>query len=208
MRHRILTVILLLAMAGGAIAQERDIQTIRPSKHSPYHNDIVLTGGIKSLYGLLFINGGGEYYRGPRSYTTSTDWYGSYGVQYHHNFKWWIQYGVKATAEFSRNYRYSKNWSSIDGHRNDSVWELMPSVRFTYLNRKWVRLYSGLDMGVAIQYSDDKLYEPGHTGKYLESHFAFNMTPIGINVGKKVYGMFEFNIGAASFIKFGIGYRL
>lgn len=206
MRHRILTIILLLAMAGGAIAQERDIQTIKPSRHSPYHNDITLTGGLVSLYGAFMIHDG--FVAMPPPYMTSVRYCGNYGVQYHHNFKWWFQYGVKATAEFGNVFRYAEDRTAMTGYTNESMWTLMPSIRFTYLNRNWVRLYSGLDMGVAIQYSDDKLYEPGHTGKYLESHFAFNMTPIGINVGKKVYGMFEFNIGAASFIKFGIGYRL
>lgn len=208
MKHRILTVILLLAFASGVVAQEPPvIQANAPrSIHSPLVNDIAITAGASSLYGWLYINIRGDRYM-SYPYRTSISRYGNYGIQYHRNFKWWLQYGVKSTVEIGQFYRYNDNGLSIAGYRNNLIWTLMPSIRFTYINRDWVRLYSGMDVGVAIAYSHDNLYAPGHKGSTIHDEFAINFTPIGVNVGRKLYGMFEFNLGATSFVRFGLGYR-
>jgi hypothetical protein len=81
----------------------------------------------------------------------------------------------------------------------------MPSVRFTYLNRPWVRLYSGVDVGVGYFIDNkDNVSESTRSGNFF---FAFNVTPIGVNVGKKFYGMFETNFGFDSVFKVGLGAR-
>ena len=87
----------------------------------------------------------------------------------------------------------------------------MPSVHFTYLNRPWVRLYSGLDVGCAYFWSgstSDNAKEDGNDGKKDNNFaFAFNVTAFGVNVGKKFYGLFELNAGYDAIVKVGIGAR-
>ena len=80
----------------------------------------------------------------------------------------------------------------------------MPSVRFTYLNRPWVRLYSSVDVGVGFFLSSTGGSDGESGNKAL---FAFNITPIGVSVGKKFYGLFELNAGYDAIVKVGIGAR-
>ena len=80
----------------------------------------------------------------------------------------------------------------------------MPSVRFTYLNRPWVRLYSSVDVGVGFFLSSTGGSDGESRNKAL---FAFNVTPIGVSVGKKFYGLFELNAGYDAIVKVGIGAR-
>ena len=93
---------------------------------------------------------------------------------------------------------------------NYALVSLMPSVRFTYLNRPWVRLYSGVDVGCAYLFSGTTYYdsktgsEKGENNNFL---FAFNITAFGVNVGKKFYGLFELNAGYDAIVKVGIGAR-
>ena len=87
----------------------------------------------------------------------------------------------------------------------------MPSVRFNYLNRPWVRLYSGLDLGVGYLFSGSssrsKDGEEESGSKNNNFIFAFNVTAFGVNVGKKFYGLFELNAGYDAIVKVGIGAR-
>ena len=52
---------------------------------------------------------------------------------------------------------------------------ILPSARFTWMNREWVRLYSGLGTGLLFAFDN----AGGHA-------FApvFNLNPIGVQVGK------------------------
>ena len=138
--------------------------------------------------------------------------YGLYGVHYYYQVKSWCQIGVKVTAEFARTRHFADTTCAVvisDDHY--ALVSFMPSVRFTYLNRPWVRLYSGVDVGCAYLWTGTKTYdnksgksEYGSGNNFL---FAFNATLFGVNVGKKFYGLFELNAGYDAMVKIGIGAR-
>lgn len=53
---------------------------------------------------------------------------------------------------------------------------IMPTVRFTYLNREWINLYSGVGVGLWI-YTNNQ--------PQLYCGFAVNATLLGLSIGKK-----------------------
>ena len=79
----------------------------------------------------------------------------------------------------------------------------MPSVRFIYLNKPVVKLYAGIDIGINVMWDGKKAGE----NAYHQCLFAFDITPVGLMVGKKWYGLLEANIGVDALLKIGVGYR-
>lgn len=80
---------------------------------------------------------------------------------------------------------------------------LMPIVRFGWLNRSIVQLYSGV--GVAAMLA---IYEPTLHGR-TESRWGvgFDVTFIGITVGREWFGYLDIGAGCRGTISAGIGYR-
>lgn len=173
--------------------------------HSDLYNEIGVNAGPFSFAGAFGIGTIGFFSALGSAFShqpVEMDLYGHYGIHYYYQVKPWCQVGIKTTVEGARNTRFSDTLhtsvSSIDRYLLISV---MPSVRFTYLNRPWVRLYSGVDLGLGIFGTEGK---DSSSGDFL---FAFNVTAFGINVGKKFFGQFELNAGFDSFVKVGIGAR-
>jgi hypothetical protein len=183
--------------------------------HSDLYHEIGVDAGPCSLVGG-FINGTIGFWSGLGGALShrpiEMKWYGNYGLHYYYQVKPWCQVGVKATVECAKTTQYTDTFrTTISSVNHDVLVALMPSVHFTYLNRPWVRLYSGLDVGCAYFWSgptSDNGKEDENDSKMDNNFaFAFNVTAFGVNVGKKFYGLFELNAGYDSFIKVGIGAR-
>ena len=182
-------------------------------EHSDLHHEIGVTAGPISLTGSVIYGTigfwsamGGSISHKP----IEMQLYGEYGLHYYYQITPWCQIGAKTLAECAKLTHYSDTLrttiTSIDRY---AILSFMPSARFTYLNRPWVRLYSGVDMGFAYFWSGTTSYERGKATSDKNNNFLFaiNATLFGVNVGKKFYGMFELNAGYDSMITFGIGAR-
>ncbi|MBP5319075.1 MAG: hypothetical protein J6Y77_06710 [Paludibacteraceae bacterium] len=123
--------------------------------------------------------------------------YGNYGVGYAHEFLPWLSVTGKCLYEGYDNLIYTdKEKTELERKYLTSVVTLMPGVRFTYLNRKYVRLYSSVDLGATYMTDTDP--------KWI---FAFNVTPIGVQAGNRVYGLAECNLGCDAIFKVGLGVK-
>ncbi|MBR1631831.1 MAG: hypothetical protein IJ680_08235 [Paludibacteraceae bacterium] len=135
--------------------------------------------------------------------TFDNTFHGQYTLQYMHRFKPWFAFGGKATYEGYGIRNYTDKSKTVR-NGSSSIWfsTLMPTVRFSYVNRPVVTLYSGLDMGILFagmqDIDDNRIFGVLPAG---------NITLMGIHVGRKVYGMGELNFGFDAYAKIGIGYR-
>lgn len=203
MRKTIIAILCVITLTSNSFAQHR---------HSDQYNEIGITGGPISAMGSLIYGSIGFWnaFGSALSHTaTDLDLFGEYGLHYYYQVKPWCQVGLKASFEAARLTHYTDTLSvTIKDQSKMAFITLMPSVRFTYLNRPWVRLYSGVDVGCSYYLNKDV----NHLTKADEDKdnnflFAFNVTAFGVNVGKKFFGMFEANFGYDSFLKAGIGVR-
>lgn len=78
---------------------------------------------------------------------------------------------------------------------------ILPSVRFSYLNKKYVTLYSGISTGLLIN------IDPANGEKNVYIHPAMQLTAFGVSTGRKFFGYTEIGWGYKGFITAGIGYR-
>ena len=211
MKKRILTLALLLLCCCQILPAQK---TNGNKPHSDLHNEIGINAGPFSLVGSFTYGTigfwsalGGSLSHKP----VDMNLCGNYSIHYYYQVKPWCQVGIKTMVESARVKHYSDTLrtriTSVDHYALLSV---MPSVRFTYLNRPWVRLYSGVDLGCAYLWSGTTNYNGGKAGEKSKDNnflFAFNVTAFGVNVGKKFYGLFELNAGFDSMVKVGIGAR-
>ena len=184
-------------------------QTLSAQKpHSDLYNEIGVDAGPVSVVGGVVYGtigfwtavGGGLSHK-----PVEMNLYGCYNVHYYYQVTHWCQVGMKTVVEGSKLTYYTDTTKRVIDHvSQDVLLSFMPSVRFTYLNRPWVRLYSSVDVGLGFFLSSTGGSDGESGNKAL---FAFNITPIGVSVGKKFYGLFELNAGYDSVVKVGIGAR-
>jgi len=180
--------------------------------HSDLYNEIGVSTGPISLFGG-FIVGTADFFGGLGNSLShrpfKTNYYGLYDIHYYRQITHWCQVGIKVTMEGSRTTNYTDTLrTSISSIDRNIFFTVMPSVRFTYFNRPWVRLYSGVDLGVGYFFSHKQDYAKEENEDKGNNFIpAFNVTAFGVNVGKRFYGLCELNVGFDAYVKFGIGAR-
>lgn len=127
---------------------------------------------------------------------------GAWSISYQYRIKKWLDVGGYLS--------YWGKWGSTSSNFNDALLSrdrlnrisVVPVVRFTWLNKPLVRLYSSAGLGVVFGwYSgnfDDAAGRPSVTGQF---------TPIGIAVGKSLFGFAEIGLGSQGTMIMGLGYR-
>ncbi len=128
-------------------------------------------------------------------------------LNYSYQFVKWFSLG----ANFSYSGFY-KNSSDLvtDAKRiteSQHFLSFTPIVRFDWLNREVIRLYSSV--GIGLGYSIDKKHNhiKGTSIYSTGIIFSYDVTFIGITIGRKVYGFCEFGIGNNGIARAGVGYR-
>ena len=116
------------------------------------------------------------------------------------------------------------------GHSNIKLVTAMLSMQFTYVNKPLVKVYSGIDIGAGLgiwtrsdvwstpipaeaQAADPELKKVADfrdkydNGTDFYPVPAFDITPVGVKVGTRIYGLAEVNIGVDALVKLGVGVR-
>lgn len=88
----------------------------------------------------------------------------------------------------------------------------MVTLRVSWLNRKLVRMYSSLGLGLEIPFARKCGFEANDSRYFMVAHSGFTLAAqlcfAGISVGKNVYGFFETGVGNLySGCCAGVGYR-
>lgn len=204
-----IAVIAMMALPFVANGQENDSIVVETKSDltlsSMPKNEISTSIGVVSAFGGVFdffkvlVEGVGNGIAGNK---TGTKFIGTYGIDYYYQVNSWFRPGAKVVYEGLTTTIYDST-DVIINHYNTSTLSVMPSVQFSYFNKKHVKLYSGIDLGVGTIFDDNKK----GSGK-PSVFFAFNVTPIGIRVGNdRIYGLVETNIGMDALIKGGFGIR-
>jgi len=166
-------------------------------------NEISVSVGTISGFGAVFdffkvlIEGIGNSFSHKG---TDTKFIGTYGIDYYYQVNKWFRPGAKFVYE-GLSTTVTDSTGIVNKYYTSTI-SLMPSVQFTYLNKKYVKLYSGFDIGIT------NLSDTNKANSNSSTILGLNITPIGIRVGNEhVFGVIETNIGMDALIKGGIGVR-
>jgi hypothetical protein len=167
-------------------------------------------------------------YGGEQVRTTSTDYHFTpvVSLDYHYRAAKWFWLGLSTSYSFMKEKLYVGNVVSPDAFHWDCKehhFLIMPSLRFSYLNRPHVTLYSGVAVGVLINrgnryYGDLSTlpefvpaawgFLPAELPDHTSAGSAFQLTAFGVKAGAKHwFGSFEAGVGIKGFVNFGVGYE-
>ncbi len=160
--------------------------------------------GSYSLATVLFMDGIGccpdVGYRDFRhdmiaaeSYLAKARFVGNYSLSYAYHSRRWLQVGATLTFGAITQARRDNITNEKVSNENQYAGSAMATVRFVYLYREKVQLYSGLSVGIA-----------GGSGVCLP---WIDPTFLGCSFGKNLFGFAEIGGGISGWGRIGIGYR-
>lgn len=127
--------------------------------------------------------------------TDLTGW-GSVTVGY--NFRLIGSLRLGAQVVYSSNDQKIRNSGSEISNR---YWSVMPNVKWNWLNLKIVSFYSRL--GAGASFSKAKVGDHSDTSR----QFAFQVSPVGVEVGGRIAAYAEAGIGVSGCLLVGARYR-
>lgn len=132
-----------------------------------------------------------------RYYTTPTYMVPPISFEYNHYVNKWFTVGGKAI--FSALYREVRHIQTDEKLYSDGSYSvgLILNLRFEYMRREYVQLYSAFGAGFAARFEYDR-------GILIPMYDA---TYFGIVVGKNLYGFAEVGAGLSGSIRAGLGFR-
>lgn len=205
----------LASLSVAAMAQD----TIAAWKQLPRHE--IQVGIGDPLLPCLFI---GEFGLGYQTFfweqSSAREWFYSdvysgtkfispaITVSYRYRVAKWCWVGATVSLVSTHQNMYDRISGERMGFNNNNVISIMPSVMFTWLNRKYVTFYSGLSVGLGFDAGSYFETSTGMNQRYiLVDMIGFQLTTFGVKAGKKWYGFAELGFGMQGIISGGFGYR-
>ena len=166
-------------------------------------HDIRFSVGSYSLVASLFLDGVqyDDLYLGDlhssvysaTTYTTPQRFWGVYTFSYAYQFRRWFAFGGMVSYGLVTQSRHDLESGAVVKRMDGHAVSVMPTCRFTYLNREKVQLYSAVSTGMIVG-----------TGAALP---WMDLTLFGCSVGKNLFGFAEVGLGFSGWGRVGIGYR-
>lgn len=134
-----------------------------------------------------------------------------FSMDYHYRASKWFWLGLTAGYNLYKEKGYGEPENLTWQYKEHHIL-IMPSLRFSYLNRPHLTLYSGLSVGLYIkhglEYIDNDLLFTPMTPDHNRVFSAFQLTAFGLKAGAKHwFGSFELGAGIKGFVNFGVGYE-
>ena len=136
------------------------------------------------------------------------------GLQIHNNSHSVSYHDSKTvyTPSFALEYGFNtEKWMSVGmgiyyGMARARFLDASGDIRFYWLNRPLIRMYSGIGTGCSISMHREDDAQSGYIGPdYIG--WGYDIRLIGLTIGKKLYGNFEAGVFPHGYITAGIGYR-
>lgn len=204
MKRLPLLLLLLSALPAGAFAQQ-EMTGIRKQEPFVQQHELRLTAGAYPLLTNLdrWSTCTDADFSFDRPHRGAVYTSGAWSLSYDYRFKKWFDLGATVSyyGEYTDLYS-SDGWSPVRRDRTHYI-SVMPVVGFTWLNKNWVRMYSSFGLGATIEhgrrYYDDR--------PYRDVLVALQFTPIGISVGRSLFGFAEIGVGSQGVLMMGVGYK-
>ena len=183
--------------------------------------------GVSDHFGFVFhreLGGNAVGENLPNTVCTDLLYTPVFSFDYHYRAAKWFWLGLSTGYGFYKESHYPDGIVSPDLRYwlcKQHNFLIMPSLRFSYLNRPHITLYSGLDIGLLIvrrtpermnQFVDEG-WSPdddpsGWPHNRTDVFSAFQLTAFGVKAGAKHwFGSFELGAGIKGFVNLGVGYE-
>ena len=174
-----------------------------------YKNFIQVGVGVPSLVQALmfdfYIEGDPSYEEpnlsnslaGYRYYWGKERLYNAINLEYGHKVKDGLSLGAKAYVGFTTKACRHVVTDDLLYRSSLVVTSAIFNIRFDWLRREWVTMYSSIGVGVVARF----VY------RYSEIYPMYDATFVGLGVGRRVYGYVEVGSGISGSLRAGLGVR-
>lgn len=209
----LLSIALLIGVVASAQSNnETKSLKLGPNGYEHYKHELRLTVGANPLEHLDFGWGGMTYnseflqpddflYNG--AYKTTC----GYSLSYMYSPRKWLAFGLNAGYVGWWQSQFSSTTNALHSTSFEHHIMIVPTVRFSYFNRRYVRLYSSLGIGYGACLGRTRDSNGALTKSYNEPFVPVQFTPIGVSVGRRLFGFAEVTVGSMANLSAGIGYR-
>jgi hypothetical protein len=194
--------ILLIACNGGMSAQNSSESPKKEKKdQTSLFNDFYISYGTGTVF--YFVDN-----EGFEANTLS----GTFLVGFSRSINKVIAVGFQMSytkiGRTEQNYYYYYDPEPVvsTGEMTDNLWQGIANVRFRYINTPTFSMYSGIGMGVTMDYYE-KTYTNSGTEKGQKLLPAAQLTLLGFRVGRSLAFFGEFGVGTNSILNAGISYK-
>ncbi len=201
---------MVVLMTLPSIAGERKKKAIS----LPYRHDLSVTWGMLPSYESMdFMSFHSSSYEGGldniyNNYMDKCLTSGVISLDYNIQLRKWLAVGVRMTGAWSRHTEMSSiTGKAVSTYDNYSIGSLA-YVKFTYFRRDWISMYSSIGL-LGLKYTSIGAPKDFRTVyEYKNMTNSYQIAPLGLTVGKKLYGMAEMTFGSECFgVRMGVGYR-
>jgi hypothetical protein len=194
MKNFLISIFFLLVIAGNSFGQTTG-STITHTNQYDVLNDVYVTYGFGSVYYYINQNSNSNY-----SFTTA----GSFILGYTRSLNKVIGVGFQiAYTPMTATYNLSSSGTET---KNYNYVQALARVRFQYLNKPVFGMYSGIAIGVTMDYHSETSTS-GKTTTHQYLYPAGQLTLLGFRVGRSAAFMGEFGIGTLSILNLGFSYK-
>ncbi len=211
-----------------SFSKQRAIKQAQPhwnDDKSLYRHEFRL--GVSDHFGFVFhreLGGNAVGENLPNTVCTDLLYTPVFSFDYHYRAAKWFWLGLSTGYGFYKESHYPDGIVSPDLRYwlcKQHNFLIMPSFRFSYLNRPHITLYSGLDIGLLIvrrtpermnQFVDEG-WSPdddpsGWPHNRTDVFSAFQLTAFGLKAGgNHWFGSLELGAGIKGFVNLGVGYE-
>lgn len=132
----------------------------------------------------------------------------AFRAEYGYNVLSWLNLGAGINYSYSSYSMLYKDDKSYAWDTGTHLATMTFNVKFYWLNRERVRMYSGVGVGLAVVNSNAGAENADEAAVYSTSLMpAIDIRLVGLTVGQKLYGRFEVGTLSSGLITAGIGYR-
>ncbi len=212
-------ILLSIALVMTAAVSAQSLNDSKPLKLGPngyehYNHEIRLTIGASPIDHLYW--GWGDAFVGynddlihPNDFLYDGAYKNScgYALSYMYSPRKWLSFGLYAGYTGWWQSQFSSTTNELNSTKYEHHIMIVPTVRFSYLNRRYVRLYSSLGIGYGLCLERTKDSNGAVVQAYKTTFAPVQFTPIGVSVGRRLFGFAEVTVGSMANLSVGIGYK-
>ncbi|MEG0648012.1 MAG: hypothetical protein RR471_12705 [Bacteroides sp.] len=141
--------------------------------------------------------------------------FGSFNVSYLFYPDEMVGFGV--IYSYTNSDKYIMDKTNSIGNLSNSFHSIMPSVKVNWYNYDYITLYSRINIGITIAtaeanyFDESKITEkedPYIRNTEITPFFMYQVSPIGIEVGRAIAGFVEVGFGHMGTAMIGLRYRM
>lgn len=154
--------------------------------------------------GDLYANVFSGLFTGQTGDLGSASYSGAINADYNYRLTKTIGVGAAFAYEHSTN-NILVDKSTSNGKSKANYIAIMPMVKFNWINKGIFTLYSKVAVGAQFEFCKQTYGDKSESKTY--TYFAFQASPVGIELGRKVCGFAELGVGQQGIAQLGVKYK-